>query len=137
MASFQVRFTEPERIEEVRCTVDAGLVVFVTLAAQMTRYPLIIGRDEAFTHIGMEKSYGGSDRGNGYHYVALMEFGGCYCFQMPVHWGYLLEKLKLKHEGDARNIATFLNALTHPEGVRAYLADVPLCGDHPDHERMR
>lgn len=139
MASFEVRFTEPERLEEVKLALDAGLVVFVTFAAQATRYPLIIGQDAAFKHIGMDKSYGGSDRGNGFYYVALMEYGGCYAFQFPVHWGYLKEKLRLPHEGCARNISTFLNALTHPKGVRAYLAEIPFTcnGDHPDHERMR
>jgi hypothetical protein len=139
MASFEVRFTEPAQIEEVARLVKQGDVVFVALAAQMTRYPLIIGKDNAFTHVGMDKSYGGGDRIGVYYYVALMEFGGCYCFQPPIHWGYLKEKLKLKHDGDASNIATFLNALTHPAGVRAYLAEVPfMCnGDHPDHERTR
>lgn len=35
--------------------------------------------------------------------------GGCYEFQGYAHWGYVMEKMGIQFEGDARNIADFIN----------------------------
>lgn len=135
MPSFHVRLTDPAGIVMVRRALEEGKIVLVSFAAQMTHYPLLIGPDTAFTHIGFEKSYGGGPTGSGYHYVGLMEYGGLYPFQLGyLHAGYVKEKLKLRHRGCAGNITVFLNALGHPDGVYNYLSTIPMMGDHPDHE---
>lgn len=34
---------------------------------------------------------------------------GAYEFSGFAHWGYVMEKIKLKHDGDATNLADFIN----------------------------
>lgn len=49
-----------------------------------------------------------TDDGFGSMFVAV-ERHGAYCFSTQAHAGYVSEKLKIKHEGDAENIANFIN----------------------------
>lgn len=131
----EVRLTTPERIEEVRVTLEKLHVVLVEFCAQATRYPLLIAPDTAVDHIGRTKSYGGGDFGT-YHYVGLMEFGqkGPYPLWLgDLMSGYVSEKLGLKTEACARNVTVFLNCLGSDKGVQGYLDTIPLVHDHVDH----
>jgi len=131
----EVRFTTPERIEEVRRTLEQLHVVLVEFCAQMTRYPLLIAPDTAVDHIGRNTSYGGGAFG-GYHYVGLMEFGekGPYPLMLgTLMSGYVAGKLGLKTDACARNVTVFLNCLGSDKGVRGYLDTIPLVEDHVDH----
>lgn len=131
----EVRFTTPERIEEVRVTLEKLHVVLVEFCAQATRYPLLIAPDAAVDHIGRVRSYGGGEFGT-FYYVGLMEFGqkGPYPLMLGVLMsGYVHEKLGLKTEACARNVTVFLNCLGSDKGVQGYLDTIPLVDDHVDH----
>lgn len=129
----EVRLTLPNRIEEVRQTLEGGHVVLVEFCAQATRYPLLIAPDIAVDHLSSDRSYGGGDLGT-YHYVGLMEFGGLYPLMLgSLHASYVWEKLRLKTEACARNVTVFLNCLGSARGVRDYLKCIPLVDDHVDH----
>lgn len=63
-------------------------------------------------------------------FVGILE-RGAYEFDGYVHWGYAMEKLGLKNEADARNVADFINDQIHandpPERQGTY--DPSLCRD--------
>lgn len=140
MSSGQVYLTDPDKIQLVReLLFRERHPVLVDFAAQATRYPLLIVPDDAVHSIGFTKSYGGGDRGQGYFYVALMEFSerGAYPLLLgSLHAGYVHEKLGLKTVACANNVTAFLNAIGSDD-VRAFLETVPLKGDHVDHYRVQ
>jgi hypothetical protein len=128
-----VRLTEPAKIERIRGILERRhWPLLVSFAAQMTHHPLLIAPATTVEHIGFDRCYSGDPAG--VFYVGIMEFGnGLYPFTLGyVHSGYLMDKLRMSHIADARNVTVFLNALGHPDGVRNYLATVPMDGDHVD-----
>lgn len=140
MATEHVRLTEPAGLENVRrLVIRERQVVLVSFAAQMTHYPLLIAPDDAVVHVGFGRSYGGGEKGNGFYYVSLMEFGrsGAYPLMLGhLDAGYVKEKIGLTTVACANNVTAFLNAIGNRDGVREYLASLPITGDHVDHARV-
>lgn len=130
-----VRLTELAKIEHIRGLLERRQwPLLISFCAQATHHPLLVAPAASVEHIGFNKCYSGGSPED-WHYIGVMEFGrGLYPFMLGyIHAGYLQEKLDLRHIADARNITVFLNALGHPDGVRNYLATIPMDGDHVDH----
>lgn len=63
--------------------------------------PVALGNMTQYT-IGLFK--------NKEYLVVAIEGKGCYPFAHHAHWGYVADKLNLKYEADARNVADFINS---------------------------
>lgn len=63
-------------------------------------------------------------------FVGILE-RGAYEFDGYAHWGYVMEKLGLKSEADARNVADFINdqILTNEPAKRQGTYEPNLCRD--------
>ena len=71
----------------------------------MTQWRVMAVRHAQWLHVGVESK-------------------GYYMFDSAVHWGYVKEKLNIQFEGDARNIADWIN--------RQLGLDIETQGDYRD-----
>lgn len=115
----RARLSEPESIVRVRNALRFGPVA-VVFCAQATRFDIYLvpigGVADAEDEFHLDRSF---------MLVAITNFGLAHHFRPgSLSTGYVMEKLGLKYEGDANNIAAFLNALGASDGVEGYLGRI-------------
>lgn len=132
----QVKLNYPGTLVHSAELLRAGHPVLLHFAAQMTHIPVLIVPDSAILFVGYEKSFTGAPKGTHWYVTVIGLNSRAYMFSPngDLHVGYVQEKLQLSHEADVRNLVVLLNALSHPAGPEHYLANVPLCDDHLDHD---
>ena len=123
-----VRLTNAPLLNLLNKRIRAGHAVFMEFAAQMTRHEILIVPTRAVEYMGATPF--GNPR-----VILAIEGKGCLRLPYPpgqINKGYLQGKMDFPNNPDAANVTCVLNAVLATD-VMAYLASVPLCGDHVDH----
>jgi len=123
-----VRLTNVPLLTLLNQRVRAGHVVFMDFAAQATCHDILIVPTRAV-------EYAGATPFGNRRVILAIEGKGCLRLPYPtgrINKGYLQGKMDLPNGADAANVVCAINAVLAPD-TKAYLASVPLDGDHVDH----